>query len=173
MIPTIKKPARVTKHTATAVDNIITNCILKSDFKSTIVKADLSYHFPIIFIYEFKRDLTPTNDMEKYVHKQDFDENVYNCFKQALFQTSRNSVKNLKQPNETYHKFIAIFNKLYDKYFPIKKIKTKPKRTLSLWITNDIAKSSKRRQKLYEKILKHRIPINKATIKLIKTCWER
>ena len=44
MIPTIKKPARVTKHTATAVDNIITSWILKSDFKSTIVKTDLSYH---------------------------------------------------------------------------------------------------------------------------------
>ena len=102
-----------------------------------------------------------------------YDENACSCFKQLLFETSRNSVKNLKQPNETYHKFIAIFNKLYDKYFPIKKIKTKPKRTLSLWITNDIAKSSKRKQKFYEKFLKHNIPINKATIKLIKTCWKR
>ena len=37
MIPTINKPTRVTKHTATAIDNIITNCIINSNFKSTIV----------------------------------------------------------------------------------------------------------------------------------------
>ena len=53
MIPTINKPTRVTKHTATAIDNIITNCIINSDFKSAIVKMDLSDHFPIIFINEF------------------------------------------------------------------------------------------------------------------------
>ena len=50
MIPTINKPTRVTKHTATAIDNIITNCIINSDFKSAIVKKDLSDHFPIILL---------------------------------------------------------------------------------------------------------------------------
>ena len=64
------------------------------------------------------------------------------CFKQALFETW-DSVKNLKQPNEAYNKFLDIFTKLYDKYFLIRKSKIKPKRALSLWITNDIAKSSK------------------------------
>ena len=39
MIPTINKPTRVTKHTATAIDNIIANCIFNSDFKSAIVKS--------------------------------------------------------------------------------------------------------------------------------------
>ena len=52
MIPTINKPARVTKHTVTVIGNMITNCILNSDFKSAIVKTDLSDHFPIIFINE-------------------------------------------------------------------------------------------------------------------------
>ena len=58
MIPTINKPTRVTKHTATAIDNIITNCIINSDFKSAIVKMDLSDHFPIIFVNEFIGDPT-------------------------------------------------------------------------------------------------------------------
>ena len=39
MIPTINKPTRVTKHTVTAIDKIITNCILNSDFKKAIVKT--------------------------------------------------------------------------------------------------------------------------------------
>ena len=36
MIPTIKKLRRVTKHTATAIDGIVTNCILNSNFKNSI-----------------------------------------------------------------------------------------------------------------------------------------
>ena len=56
MTSTINKPTRVTKHIATAIDNIITNCILNSNFKSAIVKTDQSDYFPIIFITEFIRD---------------------------------------------------------------------------------------------------------------------
>ena len=63
MILTNNKPERVIKHTATAIDNIITNCRLNMDIKSTIVKTDLSGHFPIILISEFKEDLIPTDDM--------------------------------------------------------------------------------------------------------------
>ena len=67
MIPTINKPTRVTKHTATAIDNIITDCILNSDFKSALVKTDLSDRFPNIFINKLIRDPTPMDDMEKCV----------------------------------------------------------------------------------------------------------
>ena len=171
MIPTINKPTRVTKHTATAMDNVITNCSLNSDFKSAIVKTDLFDHFPIIFINELMRVPTPADDMENCVHKQDFTENAFNCFKQALFETSWDSVKNLKQPNEAYNN-LEIFTELYEEYFPIRKIKIKPKRALSPWITNGIVKSSKRKQKLYEKFLKHRTPINEANYKAYKNPFE-
>ena len=67
MIPTINKPTRVTKHTATAIDKIITDCILNSDFKSALVKTDLSDRFPNIFINKLIRDPTPMDDMEKCV----------------------------------------------------------------------------------------------------------
>ena len=69
MIPTINKPTRVTKYTATAIDNIITNCIINSDFKSAIVKTDLSNHFSVIFINELMRVPTPTGEMENCVYK--------------------------------------------------------------------------------------------------------
>ena len=57
MMSTIKTPTRVTQHTATAIDNIITNCNLNTNFKSAIVQTDLSDHFPIIFINEFNKPL--------------------------------------------------------------------------------------------------------------------
>ena len=46
MIPTINKPTRVTKKTATAID-IITNSFVENTFKTAIIKSDVSYHFPI------------------------------------------------------------------------------------------------------------------------------
>ena len=55
--------------------------------------TDLSDHFAITFIIEFKRDPTPTDDMEKCLYKPHFNENAFSCFKQTLFETSWNSVK--------------------------------------------------------------------------------
>ena len=152
--------------------SLITNCIINSNFKSAIIKTDLCDHFPIIFINELLRVLTPTDDMEKYPCKRDFTEKAFNCFKQALFETSWDSVKNLKEPNEPYNKFLEIFIELYEEYFLIRKIKTKPKRALSPSITNGIAKSSKQKQNLYEKFLKHRTPINEANYKAYKNLFE-
>ena len=43
-----------------------------------------------------------------------FNENAFNCFKQALFETSWDSVENIKQPNEAYNK---VFTGLYDIFF--------------------------------------------------------
>ena len=43
---------------------------------------------------------------------------------------------------------------------------------LSPWITNGIAKSSKQKQKRYEKCLKHRTPINEANYKAYKNLFE-
>ena len=112
------------------------------------------------------------DDMEKCVYKQDFTENAFNCFKQALLETSWDSVKNLKQPNKAYNKFLEIFTELYEEYFPIRKIKIKPKRALRPCITNGTAKSSKQKQKLYEKPLKHHTPINEANYKAYKNLFE-
>ena len=50
MIPTINKPTRVTRTTATAIDHILTNSFIDRNFKTTIFKSDTSDHFPICFI---------------------------------------------------------------------------------------------------------------------------
>ena len=111
---------------------------------------------------------TPTDDMENCVCKWDFTENAFNFFRQALFETSWDNVKNLKQPIEAYNEFLEIFAELFEEYFSILKIKIKLKRALRPWITNGIAKSSKRKQKVYEQFLRHPTPIDKANYKAYK-----
>ena len=49
MIPLTNKPTRVAKHSANAIDHIITNSVIgHNDFKSAIIKTDL-LDFPIVF----------------------------------------------------------------------------------------------------------------------------
>ena len=50
MIPTMNKPTRVKRHTATTIGHVFTNTIMDNiEIKTAIVKADISDHFPIIF----------------------------------------------------------------------------------------------------------------------------
>ena len=51
MIPTINKPTRATKKTATAIDHIITNSFVEITFKTAIIKSDVSDHFPICIFF--------------------------------------------------------------------------------------------------------------------------
>ena len=45
MIPATNKPTRVTSHTATTIDNSITNSIFDNYFESAIIKTDVSDYF--------------------------------------------------------------------------------------------------------------------------------
>ena len=50
MIPLTNKTTRVIRHSANAIDHIITNGVTgHNDFKSAIIKTNLSDHFPIVF----------------------------------------------------------------------------------------------------------------------------
>ena len=86
MIPIINNPTRVTINTATTTDHFITNAVVDIQFKSGIIRTNLSDHFPIIFVIQanekvfekhneqlFKRDIM-TKNKQTYFSK--------NCIKQ-------------------------------------------------------------------------------------------
>ena len=54
MIPTINKLMRVTRQTTSAIDHIITNSIMHTEFKLGIIKTGISYHFLIFFCYNME-----------------------------------------------------------------------------------------------------------------------
>ena len=56
-------------------------------------------------------------------------------------------------PNESCKKFIAILTSIYHEFFPENRIMVRHNKNSTPWITRGIAKSSKCRQKLYEKFL--------------------
>ena len=67
-----------------------------------------------------------------------------------------NLITQTLNPNDSYSIFIEKFIKIYDQAFPLQKIKIKGKSLVSPWIIKGIRKSSRKKQRLYEKFLKHK-----------------
>ena len=87
-------------------------------------------------------------------HKQSVGRKLQNI----LSTTDWNDVLGTTVTNESYDQFIKRLSLICDGCFSIKLIEIKTKNLLSPWITKGIKKSSKRKQKLYNKCLKKKFP---------------
>ena len=77
-------------------------------------------------------------------------------FKQKLYEINWEEVETNQNPNAAYKIFLEKIRSLYNHFFPEEKIVISKKDLKRPWITTGIKKSSKRKQRLYEKILKNR-----------------
>ena len=145
MIPVIIKPPRVTTHTATEIDRMLTNSIINTEIKSAIIKADISDHFPILFVAKVKVDVNIKT--EQYILKRNISDQSIKKFKQKLRGVTWDDIKIFDSVNNSYDRFLQIFLSLYNECFPKIKIKLKPQKHFRPWITLGIRKSSKRKQK--------------------------
>ena len=147
MIPTINKPTRVTRKTATAIDHILTNSFIDTTIKTGIIKSDVSDHFPICLFIPSEK-VSVENEIV-YIYKIIINDETIEAFTQNLYENSLNDAENIRNPNDASSIFLEKFRTMYDKHFPLKKIKLKTKDFKSPWITAGIKKSSKRKQRLY------------------------
>ena len=85
MIPTINKPTRITRTTATAIDHILTNSFIDRNFKTAIFKSDVSDHFPICFIIPSTKP--KMENKTSFIFKRIFNFDAINTFKQNLPKT--------------------------------------------------------------------------------------
>ena len=74
--------------------------------------------------------------------------------------------------NDVYSKLLQIFHSLYNEFFQKIKVKLKPQRQFNPWITKDIRKSSKKKQKLYERFSKKRTKQSETEYKVYKNMFE-
>ena len=170
LIPTVNKPTRVRRNTATAIDHIITNSVINAEFKTGIIRTDISNHFPIFFIFKCVVDTTEVR--EEFIYKRNYSGNSIETFKQKLRKVNWNEIKQSDNANESYAKFSEICTSLYEECFPNFTIRLNEKKNLSPWITKGIKKSSKRKQKLYEKFLKKRSAFHETAYKAYKSLFE-
>ena len=120
LIPTINKSTCVTQNRATAIDHIITKSVINAEFKTGIIKTDISNHFPIFFIFKCVVDSTEVR--EEFIYKRNYSGNSIETIKQKLHEVNWNELKQSNNANKSYAKFSQICTSLYEECFPKFKI---------------------------------------------------
>ena len=135
-----------------------------------MLKVDISDHFPIFF--SSKSINVKTSQDPVFVTKRDINPFRLSLFKEKLLKVDWRLLHAIKDPNEAYKTFLNVFSNLYKIAFPKIKIEVNSKTWLSPWIARGILKSSKCKQKLYEKLLKNRNSVNKGNYKTFARLFE-
>ena len=151
-LPTITKPTRVTPTSATLIDHIYTNNII-SEFQSGIILTDVADHFGTYHI-TYDNMINKTEPPVQYKTFRPLSEaNIYN-FKDELGKCDFSQVLNDLDPVNSFKKFLASFNTLFEKSFPLKVTKINSKQDDKCpWITKGFKISSRTKLKLFNKKL--------------------
>ena len=92
-------------------------------------------------------------------------------FKTIFHSTDWDLITQTSSANDSYDIFLERFIKIYDQAFPERKIEIKKENLPSPWISKGLRKSSKRKQRLYEKFFKKRSDKNYETYKIYKNLF--
>ena len=125
VVPLINKPTRVSRKSATAIDNILTNNFADHSLEAGIIKTDISDHFPIFVIIE--------NLVNKRLNKtiptlkRDLSKNNLEVLKKDTNKETWDSVYQAKGTNNSFSQFMKIFSHYFDKNWPLKSVQLKVK----------------------------------------------
>ena len=171
LIPIINRPSRVTTTSRTLIDNIFTAEFFDTSLKKGIIKTSVSDHFPIFVTISIPDNKSTKKSID--IIKRDFSDQNKEKFKNDLVNADWSTLYEDNDTNSKYNAFSKIYSSLYDKHFPIKKIKLKEKDIRSPWISKGMKKSSRMKQKLYIKNLKRNTAKSEAEYKCYKNLFEK
>lgn len=158
--PTINKPTRITRTSATCIDNIITNNTYVT--KSGILTFDVSDHLPV-FVKSNHCFERPVPKVTQVYRREETDDNI-NILNKRLSLVNWNDVLGTSTNNADvlYDRFLSKFMSIYNDCIPLTKCNQKGKKKCgrSPWITSGILKSINTKNKLYVSYLKHPTEIN-------------
>uniref|UniRef100_A0A1A8FIK2 Helentron 4 helitron-like transposon replicase/helicase/endonuclease n=1 Tax=Nothobranchius korthausae TaxID=1143690 RepID=A0A1A8FIK2_9TELE len=164
--PMIDRPSRITKDSATLIDNIFTN--ICSQTLSGLLINDISDHLPVFAISNM--------DIFRPLHKEDDESTILvrwktaeriEAFKAELLNYNWDQVY-VDDTNQAYDTFLSIFLEVYNKNCPIRQYKTKKNYKRKPWMTEGLLKACKKKMVLYEKFIKHRTSENEDNYKKYK-----
>ena len=121
MIRTINKPTQVTRKTVTAINDILTNSFIDTTIKTGIIKSDVLDHFPICLFIPSEK-VSAENEIV-YIYKRIINDETIEAFTQNLYENNLNDIESICNPNDAYSIFLEKIRTMYDKHFPLKKIK--------------------------------------------------
>ena len=117
MIPTIKNPTSVGKNSVTTIDHIIANCIVDCQFKTAILKTDVTDNFAIVMALRTDEPVDH-RQKEQNVQKRNYDEKAIKSFQQRFRETYWVELKKCEDPNEACKHFFETFISVHSIFFP-------------------------------------------------------
>ena len=121
IIPLINKPTRVTKNSATLIDNILTNSLFDISLKKRIIKTSITDHFPIFASISTSNKLNQNKTIE--IEKRNFSNENKENFKQELRDFDWSILDQYNDTNSLYDTLLENFLDIYNRHFPIEKKK--------------------------------------------------
>ena len=161
--PTISKPTRVTEHSATLLDNIITN-ITGYCIKSGVLYNDISDHFPVFNLLQINSKISKKYE---YIFKRMNTVNNIEKLNTELKNANWDDVFVDENPDSAYDTFLSILTSFINKCLPLKKVKRKIN-DKSEWLTKGILISCVQKNNLFKKLKKTPSQENELTYKTFK-----
>ena len=148
----INRPTRVTSHSATLIDNILTNSTNTSG-TSGIIMSDLSDHFaPFNFIRTSMED----ESEETTIVYRDFDHSDPDTVRATVLNLTTNVPFDEDDVNEVYNKLSGILETASEQCYPLKSKQIRNSR-FKPWLSRDLLERIKTRHKMYKKYVKRPI----------------
>lgn len=159
----IVTPTRITDSSATLIDLFITNFPSDSVLSGTICTA-ISDHLPIYFMVHQSR--CTTRQAASAIYYRAVNLTSLSRFRDQIEQTQWDDLFSITCADLAYDYFIRTICSVYNKHFPLQVFK-KPKRARKPWMTTEILKMMKEKDRLYHAFLVNRNP---DALRMFKKC---
>ena len=123
-------------------------------------------HLPVFTVMNFNCWSNKHNEMYKICRK--LNELNVTKFQTELENYNWEELYKLKDVNDSYNYFIKIVKELYDKHYPLTKIKIKNKNMDKPWLTKGLIICCHRKNNLYKRYVKNNCRVNDEKYKSYK-----
>ena len=149
LLPTITKPTRISKTSATLIDNILISKKLQPNYESLIIVDDLSDHLPCLVKF---KNFKPTGT-KNFILKRVINNKVVKNISEDLSKIDWNMKMKDKPASDSFHAFHSELSITLNKHTPEKLVRIKEKRIKNPWMSTGLKNSLTKSKKLYERAL--------------------
>ena len=161
LIPAVNIPTRITKNSATLIDNIMMSTHLHSKASTNLLLSDISDHLPSICIIDNVNHSLVKN---QFTTSRKLTEKTLKEINDVLASHDWTVLLNSNDVNENFNIWRNTVLNCIDKIAPEKRRKLNPKKQeYSPWLTKGIKNSSRKKNKLYKEWLTDRTNTDKHT----------
>ena len=147
--PLITRPTRITSHKASLIDNIFSNEPLHQSISGLFLN-DVSDHLPVFAVISGYEQIVQRN---KYITFRSKNQQNLIKFKSEIENVNWAELPGYNDPSLAYGNFLKKYAAIYNRCFPLKKVKAKGYTLYKPWLTKALLKSIKKKNVLYKRFL--------------------